>query len=166
MSVSGRYRLPTGFRIVSGGQSGVDQAALDWAIAHGVPHGGWCPRGRRAEYGTIDCKYRLDETPTAEYLERTEWNVRDSDATVIFSFDEELIGGTKHTAEFAVERAKPWLKLLRRDEPRDLVAFLERHHVVRLNVAGPRESQAPGIGAFVSEVLDLAIDAGAGEATG
>jgi hypothetical protein len=72
-------------KIVSGGQTGADRAALDWALAHNVPCGGWCPKGRKSEDGPIDPKYLLKETPLAAYLQRTEWNVRDSDATVLFS---------------------------------------------------------------------------------
>ena len=71
-------------RIVSGGQTGADRAALDWAIERGIPHGGWCPRGRRAEDGRIDRRYALRETPAHDYQQRTRWNVRDSDGTLIF----------------------------------------------------------------------------------
>lgn len=68
-------------KIISGGQTGADRAALDWAIAIGVSHGGWCPKGRKAEDGEIDGRYNLRETPSADYPQRTEWNVRDSDGT-------------------------------------------------------------------------------------
>ena len=70
-------------RIISGGQIGVDRAALDWAIAHNIQHGGWCPTGRRAEDGIIPERYRLREAPGRNYQQRTKWNVRDSDATLI-----------------------------------------------------------------------------------
>jgi putative molybdenum carrier protein len=79
-------------KIVSGGQTGADRAALDWALARGVPCGGWCPKGRKAEDGPIDLKYPLKETPSSSYLQRTEWNVRDSDATVVFSIEPTLTG--------------------------------------------------------------------------
>jgi hypothetical protein len=69
-------------KIVSGGQTGADRAALDWALSHQLPCGGWCPKGRKAEDGPIEAKYPLKESPSASYLQRTEWNVRDSDATV------------------------------------------------------------------------------------
>ena len=72
-------------KIISGGQTGADCAALDFAIEHGIPHGGWCPGGRLAEDGPIDARYQLKETPSANYTQRTEWNVRDSDGTVVFS---------------------------------------------------------------------------------
>src|SRR6266498_3663785 len=88
-------------RIVSGGQTGADRAALDWALAHGVPHGGWCPRGRKAEDGTIARLYLLTETPADSYAPRTEWNVRDSDGTAILSLSQTLTGGSRKTAELA-----------------------------------------------------------------
>ncbi len=72
-------------KIISGGQTGADRAALDWAIRNGIPHGGWCPKGRKAEDGPIEAKYQLQETPSSKYLQRTDWNARDSDGTVIFS---------------------------------------------------------------------------------
>jgi len=72
-------------KIVSGGQTGADRAALDWAIRNGVPCGGWCPKGRRAEDGAIEAKYPLKESSSRSYLQRTEWNVGDSDGTVVFS---------------------------------------------------------------------------------
>jgi len=155
--MSENYRVPSGFRIVSGGQTGADQAALDWAIARGVGHGGWCPKGRRAERGSIDPKYLLMETPRADYLERTAWNVRDSDATVIFTLAEELAGGSKRSASFAESHGKPWLHMRPRIDPKFLVHFLDRHRVVTLNVAGTRESLAPGIGTLVAQVLDQAM---------
>jgi len=98
-------------RIVSGGQTGADRAALDWAMEHGVPHGGWCPKGRKAEDGPIDAKYELQETPSADYLQRTEWNVRDSDGTVIFTVMTRLTGGSKKTSNLARKHRKPCLHL-------------------------------------------------------
>lgn len=98
-------------RLVSGGQTRTDRAALDFAIEHDIPHGGWCPKGRRAGDGPIDARYNLTETPTANYLQRTEWNVRDADATVIFTLSSELSGGSKKTDEFAQKHKKPRLHL-------------------------------------------------------
>src|SRR5882762_1585684 len=85
-------------KLVSGGQTGADRAALDFALAHGVPHGGWCPRERLAEDGALEERYALRETPDTEYSQRTEWNVRDADGTVIFSITPGLSGGSKLTA--------------------------------------------------------------------
>jgi Circularly permutated YpsA SLOG family len=99
--------------IVSGGQTGADRAALDWALKHKAPWGGWCPKGRKAEDGPIDSKYPLKETPSASYLQPTEWNVRDSDATVLFSIQPTLSGGSKRTMEFAREARETVPALLR-----------------------------------------------------
>ena len=89
--------------IVSGGQTGADRAALDWALARGVECGGWCPKGRKAEDGPIDPKYPLKEMPSAAYLQRTEWNVRDSDATVLFSIEPTLTGASVEDHGFRPE---------------------------------------------------------------
>jgi len=97
----------TDLKIISDAQTGADRAALDWAIQNQVDHGGWCPKGRKAEDGPIDLLYQLKETPRADYLQRTEWNVRDSHGTVIFTLSEELTGGSKRTAEFAEKHQKP-----------------------------------------------------------
>ena len=145
-------------KIVSGGQTGADRAALDSAIAHDIPHAGWCPSGRLSEDGVISPRYRLRETPAAGYAQRTEWNVRDSDGTVIFSLAPLLTGGSLATAEFARRLGRPCLHLSREagdgaELGRRLAAFLRRHRIKVLNVAGPRASVEPEIGAFVKQVL-------------
>src|ERR1039458_1695846 len=104
-------------KIVSGGQTGADRAALNFAIAHRIPHGGWCPAGRLAEDGSIDARYSLKETPSACYLQRTEWNVRDSDGTVVFSIEAKLTGGSKKTVTLAHKHRKPVLHLSREGGP-------------------------------------------------
>ena len=147
-------------RIVSGGQTGADRAALDWALEHGVEHEGWCPAGRRSEDGTIGSRYRLRETPGSGYLVRTEWNVRDSDATVIISLAAELSGGSLATMRLAKDHGKPCLHLSRAatvDPAKDLSRFLREHAVRVLNVAGPRRSGEPEVGEFVREVLTEAL---------
>jgi hypothetical protein len=150
--------LFTGLKIVSGGQTGADRAALDWAIEHGVPHGGWCPKGRRAEDGPIEGQYQLKETPSANYVQRTEWNARDSDGTVVFSIGEILTGGSKKTVDLARKHGRPVLHLCKVSGPSAaetaLRRFIAEHGVRVLNVAGPRASKEPGVGAFVKEVLD------------
>ena len=93
--------MDAALKIVSGGQTGADRAALDWAIAHGIPHGGWCPRGRKAEDGRIDGRYQLQETPSSSYTLRTERNVHDSDGTVVFSVAAVLTGGSMKTVRLA-----------------------------------------------------------------
>jgi hypothetical protein len=148
-------------KIVSGGQTGADRAALDWSLAHNVPCGGWCPKGRKAEDGPIDPKYPLKETPSSSYLQRTEWNVRDGDATVLFSIQPNLRGGSKRTMEFARAHKKPNLHLCAGDKAaaEKLKAFTEEHRVKILNVAGPRASNEPGVGEFVNRALKHAFGA-------
>jgi hypothetical protein len=143
-------------RIVSGGQTGVDRAALDWAIANGIPHGGWCPKGRRAEDGPLPRRYKLRETSSAAYAQRTRWNVRDSDATLIFSATKSLTGGSELTRRTALRLGKPVLHLWpRQREPSvKLHEFIEAHGVRVLNVAGPRESEKHGLREFVWRVLN------------
>ena len=148
-------------KLVSGGQTGADRAALDFALARGLPHGGWCPRGRRAEDGPLPARYRLRETPSDDYAQRTEWNVRDSDGTVTFSLAPGLSGGSVLTAECAKRMGKPWLHLTPTDPEPDqkLHNFVTAHHIATLNVAGPRASEEPGVGDFVRAVLEAALDA-------
>jgi Circularly permutated YpsA SLOG family len=143
--------------IISGGQTGADRAGLDFAIKHNIPHGGWCPKGRKALDGPLDEKYKLKETPSDDYPERTEWNARDSDATVVFTLAEKPSGGSKKTITLAKKHKKPCLHLHRGilAVPDKLVAFLDKHHPVRkLNIAGSRESKEPGLYDWVMNVLE------------
>ena len=149
-------------KIISGGQTGVDRGALDAAMALGISHGGWCPRGRLAEDGTIPRRYRLRETQSSEYPQRTEQNVLDSDATLIICRGDPR-GGTELTVHLATKHGKPcWIVDL--DDLPDAVAarhnirrWLESNNVAVLNVAGPRQSQSSGIAAaaekFISGLL-------------
>jgi Circularly permutated YpsA SLOG family len=147
-------------KIISGGQTGADRAALDWAIMRGVAHGGWCPKGRKAEDGVIDHRYSLTETPSEDYSQRTEWNVRDSDGTAVFSVRRELRGGSLLTVELAGRYNKPIIHLCEQDEgtnhAQELRAFIEEFGISVLNIAGPRESDEPEVYRFVSRVLDQA----------
>jgi hypothetical protein len=141
-------------RIVSGGQTGVDRAALDVAIALGIPHGGWCPRGRLAEDGRIPRRYKLEETESPEYRVRTERNVIDSDATLILCRGVPS-GGTELTLRFAQRYSKPHL-IIDLDNPPDVETvrtWLAESAAETLNVAGPRESQGPGIAEQAQEFL-------------
>ena len=149
-------------KIVSGGQTGVDRAALDWALASGVPCGGWCPLGRWAEDGPIDVRYPLRETPGADPALRTEWNIRDSDGTLIVTLARRMSGGTLLTAGLARRLARPLLHLAKADSPaaeqaESLRQFIGQHQIRVLNVAGPRESGEPGVGEFVAGLLEAAL---------
>ncbi len=155
-------------KIVSGGQTGVDRAALDWALARGVPCGGWCPLGRWAEDGPIDVRYPLRETPGADPALRTEWNVRDSDGTLIVTLARRMSGGTLLTAGLARRLARPLLHLAKADGPaagqaESLRQFIGQHEIRVLNVAGPRESGEPGVGEFAAGLLETALDPAGGE---
>jgi hypothetical protein len=132
-------------KIVSGGQTGVDRAALDAARALGLACGGWCPRGRRAEDGAIPLHYPLTETATRDYRERTRRNVEDADGTLILGCGP-LGGGTAYTRDYAEAIGKPYY-LIRLDKHPDVQAvqdWIRRLGLRVLNVAGPRESQRPG----------------------
>src|ERR1043166_873457 len=148
-------------KIISGGQTGVDRAALDWALANGVPHGGWCPKGRKAEDGIIPARFKLKETPSNNYSVRTRRNVRESEGTVIFSRTREWRGGTRETAEYAKRFGKPLLHLVGTAQINNaasrLKAFLREHEITVLNVAGPRETEEPGLSEFVQSVLTRAL---------
>jgi len=124
----------------------VDRAALDVALALGMNCGGWCPAGRRAEDGAISDFYPLIETPGRDYAQRTEWNVRDSDATLIL-YRGQLSGGTAMTAQFAKSAGKPvyLVELEATTDKQDIRRWLIKQQVKMLNVAGPRESRSPGI---------------------
>jgi hypothetical protein len=156
-------KKPAKLKIISGGQTGADRAALDWAIAHQFPYGGWCPKGRLAEDGVIDPKYKLKETPSASYAQRTECNIRDSDGTVLFSTTEQISGGARLTANLARLAKKPFLHLTLAKNSTDaaarLKAFISRYKIQVLNVSGPRASEEPHIGQFVQQVLSQALDA-------
>jgi putative molybdenum carrier protein len=159
-------------RLISGGQTGADRGGLDAAIHCDWPHGGWCPKGRKAEDGVIPAKYHLTEMSSAEYLPRTQANVIDSDATIIFSYGP-LFGGSLETATYAHELEKPYYQV-------DLIHITPKHAVNEimmwlagdkelndydeyvasplpleyvLNVAGSRESRAPGIQEVVCRLM-------------
>lgn len=157
-------------RVVSGGQTGVDRAALDAALERGLPCGGWCPRGRRAEDGLLAERYPMRETPSADYAERTEWNVRDSEATLVLTWGPPT-GGTAYTIDRAVSLGRPLLVVdltaPRLESVRD---WLRAESVRVLNVAGPRESGRPGIyaksRAFLEAVFTSATPGRGPSATG
>jgi hypothetical protein len=136
-------------RIVSGGQTGADRAALDFAIKNGYTHGGWAPRGREAEEGPIPLRYQLNELTDGGYRQRTRRNVQDSDGTLIVNLGE-LEGGSLATQVFAEQWGKPHLLVpldagVTDEMGGNTLAWLLDHAIGTLNVAGPRESKRPGI---------------------
>lgn len=149
-------------KIVSGGQTGADRAALDVALELKFPCGGWCPAGRIAEDGPIPDRYPMQETPTNKYIERTKWNVRDADGTVIFTTGEEISGGSLNTLEYARELRKPSVHIHRGSRPSPaqcLLRFIEGHGIKTLNVAGPRSSNDLEIYRFVYDsMIEVFVD--------
>jgi hypothetical protein len=151
-------------RIVSGGQTGADRGGLDAAIAAGVPHGGWCPKGRLAEDGGIPDRYSLTEHASAAYIGRTEANVVDSDATLVFT-PAAPTGGSLATIRLCEEHGKPWLAIQTgttrmAEAVQQAAAWLESlvtkevvPKALVLNIAGSRESNAPGVAAYVQEAV-------------
>ena len=154
-------------KIVSGGQTGADRAALDAALEVGLATGGWIPRGRRAEDGAVPERYsNLIETESDAYEPRTELNVRDSDATVIFSFGP-VFGGSALTAQIARLLGRPHLLIdLERCTPneaiQELCLWLTTKRPYVLNVAGPRASEEPRIAEATRSILRTALGSSAG----
>ena len=149
----------------------MDRAALDAAIATGIEIGGWCPRDRRSEDGSVPQKYPLKETAARSYAVRTEWNVRDSDGTLILVLDE-ISSGTRLTVDAARSHGKPLhIEHLARsvrpglltaensiEEQAESVVEWIRHHKIRvLNVAGPRGSSSQFIYPKARGFLDLVL---------
>jgi hypothetical protein len=153
-------------KIVSGGQTGVDRAALDVALELGLPCGGWCPKGRRAEDGVIPDSYPLEEASSPDYRVRTGLNVQDSDGTLILTWGR-LVGGTLLTLKLARRLHKPYfvVDLVHGGEATSVQEWGRAKKVRILNVAGPREGEAPGIHArassFLREVLRFSLTSAA-----
>ena len=153
-------------KIISGGQTGVDRAALDVALKHGIDCGGWCPAGRLDEFGRIPDRYSVRELQTGGFTERTMQNVKDSDGTVII-YSGKLSGGTEQTVRFCRELEQPHQliyasKVSIEDAARLITDFVRKDKIEILNVAGPRQSEWPdgydyAYGALNLFLLDAAL---------
>ena len=149
-------------KIISGGQTGADRAALDVAIKLNISHGGWIPKGRLAEDGTIPDRYELNEMPTESYPARTEYNVIDSDGTLIISHGK-LAGGSAHTRKMAMKHGKPWFhadlnKLPTFQAAMIIEGWCSENNIEILNVAGPRHSEDNLIYGLVTVIIELVLN--------
>jgi len=132
-------------KIISGGQTGVDRAALDVALKYGIECGGWCPTGRLDEFGRIPDQYPVQELEAGGFSERTLQNVKDSDGTLII-YPGELGGGTEQTIRFCIELQRPHevidaSRVSAQDAATLIAGFVRKHKIDNLNVAGPRQSE-------------------------
>ena len=148
-------------KIISGGQTGADRAALDFAIKHSIPYGGWIPKGRKAEDKTLSKQYHLQEMPTDSYSRRTEKNILDSDGTLIVSHGL-LTGGSALTTGFAEHHGKPYIHIDLEMTPcpeavRMIQEWVGRYSITVLNVAGARASKDPKIYQATVDLLEAAI---------
>jgi len=148
-------------KIISGGQTGTDQAALDAAIKYNFPHGGWIPKGRKTGDGRLPDDYKLKEMSTGSYPKRTEQNIIDSGGTVIISYGK-LTGGSKLTQKLAEKHRKPCLHINLYETPAFIASSLINswvilHKIETLNVAGLRASKDPRIYQNVKYVMEGVI---------
>jgi hypothetical protein len=148
-------------KIISGGQTGADRAALDIAIKLGISHGGWIPKGRLTENGMLNDKYHLKEMETANYNKRTEQNVIDSDGTLIISHGK-LTGGSDYTLDMVLRHGRPWLhidlnKIESIQAARQIRSWFEEHEIEVLNIAGPRASKDSAIYQATVDILETAF---------
>ena len=172
MYKSDKYKISV---IISGGQTGADRGALDFALNQGIKHGGWCPLGRKAEDIIIPRQYILTETSTPKYPARTRMNIRDSDATIIFSSDINSKGSLL-TTKFCIELKKPYFVILLDEKETKLIkdsalkiasqkllTWLNKIKPEILNIAGTRESHCPGIQKKVKSILAKLLEKSAKE---
>ncbi len=148
-------------KIISGGQTGVDRAALDVALKHGIDCGGWVPAGRLDEYGRIPDRYPLQELEQSSFTERTFQNVKSSDGTAIIYYNQ-LQGGTEITIAFCMKQNRPYLLIDARRVPAEQAAdlidkFVREEHIATLNVAGPRESEWSDGYDYAFRALDIFV---------
>lgn len=148
-------------KIISGGQTGADRAALDVAIKLGIPHGGWIPKGRITEEGPLPEKYQLQEMPTDRYQKRTEQNVIDSDGTLIICRSKPT-GGSDYTRQMTLRHKKPLLHIdlnlpTSYDAASLILSWANLHRIEILNVAGPRASKDPDIYKDAFRILKMAF---------
>jgi len=149
-------------KIISGGQTGVDRAALDVALKHGIQTGGWCPAGRLDEFGRIPDRYPLREMESGSFTDRTWQNVKDSDGTIVI-YSGTLSGGTEQTVRFCIQQHRPHVltdasKTSPDAAAKSIVDFVRKNQIETLNVAGPRQSEWPDGYEYASRALNIGVE--------
>ena len=152
-------------KIITGGQTGVDRAALDFAIKNGILCGGYCPKGRKAEDGIIPTTYPLTEIQSGDYQDRTEMNIKHSDGTLIISINQYFDKGTSLTKRLCNQHSKPSI-VVDLDQSylqqiNSIQSWITECKLNTINIAGPRESALPGIYVKTMEFLEVLIDSNA-----
>lgn len=148
--------MPLKISIITSSQLGADRAALDWALANSMPHGGWCPPGVLSGTEPLDPKYKLKETAGEAAFECVDNNVRDSDATVVITIGPKATGAAQKASTYAKKQKKPVLHVHRAvlGASERVVEFLDKHYIRRLHVTGSTEADEPGVGNWVTMTLD------------
>lgn len=148
--------MPLKISIITGSQTGADRAALDWALSHNFPHGGWCPPGTLTGDEPLDPKYRLKETESELPVQSVENNVRDSDATVVVTLGPKTSGLCQKANTQAKKQKKPVLHVHRAvlGAAERVVEFMDKHYIRRLHLTGSTEDVEPGIGAWVTMTME------------
>lgn len=144
--------------IITGAQTGVERAALDWALKHELPHGGWCPQGTLSSGEPLDARYKLKEGASDDLLEALAANIRDAEATVVFTQAAKATGPAQKAVSGAKKQKKPVLHVHRGilGVSEKIVAFLDKHYVRRLHVTGSAEADEAGVGLWASTELEKA----------
>jgi len=147
-------------KIITGGQTGVDRGALDFALDYGYPSGGFCPKSRKSEKGKIPKKYPLIELESNEYIDRTKKNISISDGTLIIKDNQPLGEGTMNTLELCKKYKKPFFIAEINLQPEGyykFISWLKINNISGLNIAGNRESQSPGIAKKAYTLLEFLL---------
>lgn len=147
--------MPFKIVIISGSQTGAERAALDWSVKHDLPRGGWCPGGLTEP---VDPVYKLKEAATEKMLEVIDSNVRDSEATIVFTLGPKATGFAQKAGSAARKQKKPILHVHRGilGVSEKIVAFLDKYYVRRLHITGSTEADEPGLGTWVTSEMEKA----------
>lgn len=150
--------MATKLVIITGSQPGVERAALDWALKHEFPHGGWCPKGLLGAEEPLDPRYKLKEGETENVLEAVGSNVRDAEATLVFTVAAKAAGTAQKAVSAAKKQKKPVLHVHRGilGVSEKIVAFMDKYYVRRLHITGSADADEPGVSDWAANELEKA----------